>query len=279
LVFEISLGGNGPAGGSYTGALKLNLIKTIENRGDEACIFDAKNDNLYTLDTKAEKLWVINLNKYPITPVSGISGLIIGVQQMVSATYIKKPIGNELINFLNSAINYLAANKTKDAINRLNSFVVKMNDLLKSRQISTEDGQTRGKELIAEANRIINQLKGITKSLEADSLFYNYETLSDEDLITASKLTSIYPNPFGTKTTINYEIADNQESINKVLLRVYDMNGRLIRTLVDQSMQAGRYTITWDGMFEQGGRAPQGTYFILFRNGDVKEVKAIMLIR
>jgi flagellar hook assembly protein FlgD len=44
-------------------------------------------------------------------------------------------------------------------------------------------------------------------------------------------------------------------------------------------METGRYTVDWDGNFENGSPAPGGTYFVHFRAGDVETVRMIILIR
>ncbi|MDI6839924.1 MAG: T9SS type A sorting domain-containing protein, partial [bacterium] len=51
-----------------------------------------------------------------------------------------------------------------------------------------------------------------------------------------------YPNPFGLSTVINYQLP----SANRVSLRIYDISGRLIETLVDEAKKAGCYSATWD---------------------------------
>lgn len=66
------------------------------------------------------------------------------------------------------------------------------------------------------------------------------------------------PNPFVSRTALAYELPSRAV----VTLRVYDVTGRLVRSLVAGTVQeAGRYTIEWDGRDEQGGSARAGLYF------------------
>jgi len=99
------------------------------------------------------------------------------------------------------------------------------------------------------------------------------------DLIHESKLGVIYPNPFSETVTINYEIAESDQNHEKVLIRIYDLSGRLVGTLVNKTMQPGLYKVDWSGNYDQGGPAPYGTYFVIFRAGKIVEVREIMLLR
>ncbi len=64
------------------------------------------------------------------------------------------------------------------------------------------------------------------------------------------------PNPFNPSTTIAYDLPQAVE----VKLQIFDMLGRQVRTLVNQTQQAGRYAITWDGRNEQGQQMASGTF-------------------
>jgi flagellar hook assembly protein FlgD len=98
-------------------------------------------------------------------------------------------------------------------------------------------------------------------------------------MILVSKLGVIYPNPFSQTVTINYQVAENNEAPTKVQIMIYDINGKLVGSLVDEMMQQGCYTATWKGTYDDGTRAPYGTYFVLFRTGGVEEVSKIVLIK
>jgi len=65
------------------------------------------------------------------------------------------------------------------------------------------------------------------------------------------------PNPFNPKTEIRFSVPSKQE----VSLRIYNVEGRLVRTLVTGAMDAGAHTVFWSGDDEQGGRVASGLYF------------------
>jgi len=76
-----------------------------------------------------------------------------------------------------------------------------------------------------------------------------------------------YPNPFKPHCTIWYEIAWP----GKVSLRVFDLRGSLVRTLVDAWRESGEYSEVWDGRGEDGKLVPSGVYFYRLETGDVLE--------
>ena len=278
LVYNIGIGGSGTANGSaVTGLTLIPHNQIAVGSAPEGLVINATADKLYVIDTKVSsgnrEITTIAICCGPISPTKAIGDLIITIQNMINNGDIPKLRGYALIVTLNGSLRNYYAGRTKLAIVDLTAFNALVNTYLKNKQISTAQGNA----LIKSSNAIITQLKTTKSDLIEPYLSDNEQT--KHDLISESKLGAIYPNPFSESVTINYEIADNSESIRKVLIRVYDLNGRLVRTLVEQEMQPGRYLKIWDGRYENGGRAPYGTYFVLFRNGNVEQVKAIMLVR
>lgn len=74
---------------------------------------------------------------------------------------------------------------------------------------------------------------------------------------TAFRLVQNVPNPFNPKTTVAYEVPQSSQ----VTIRVYDVAGKLVRTLVDGTVEPGRYAATWDGRNDAGGTVGSGVYF------------------
>ena len=105
-----------------------------------------------------------------------------------------------------------------------------------------------------------NTMTGRDPSYLTDSDLTSYSVIDDNDAdegSTNSKLNQNYPNPFTENTTIDFEL---EESIH-VNLTIYDINGNLIRSLLDQQCGKGYYSITWDGKLENGTLAVTGVYF------------------
>ncbi len=81
-----------------------------------------------------------------------------------------------------------------------------------------------------------------------------------------SELGQNYPNPFNPSSRIDYSL----NKPGKVILQVYDANGRKVRTLLDGSRPSGEHSVQWDGMDDLGNRVSSGAYlYSLNFNGKV----------
>jgi len=100
----------------------------------------------------------------------------------------------------------------------------------------------------------------------------NYPLSNDDDSLIPDKvdLGSPYPNPFNPSTTVDYQIVTR----DRVLLRVYDVNGRLIDTLVDEIQDAGYYHLKWNGEELSGG-----VYFLQLVNGNHVLTQKLILLK
>jgi hypothetical protein len=77
------------------------------------------------------------------------------------------------------------------------------------------------------------------------------------------------PNPFIDRSTLFYWIRPGR---HRVTLRVYDVRGRLVRTLHDDADADGRGSIVWDGRSRSGARVPAGVYWVRLQDGDATVV-------
>jgi hypothetical protein len=83
------------------------------------------------------------------------------------------------------------------------------------------------------------------------------------------------PNPFAQTTVIRYACP----CASKISLRVYDMGGRLVRTLHNGERKPGCYTVRWDGKDKTGKKMPSDIYFAKLETGNYKATKKLTLIR
>ncbi|RKZ00702.1 MAG: hypothetical protein DRQ10_03645, partial [Candidatus Hydrothermota bacterium] len=81
-------------------------------------------------------------------------------------------------------------------------------------------------------------------------------------------------NPFRTSTTIDFGLPKAAD----VELKVYDIRGRVVKTLVSGSMNAGYHSVKWDGKDESDHRVAAGVYFIKFNAGDFSTMRKVILL-
>ncbi|MEJ2722755.1 MAG: FlgD immunoglobulin-like domain containing protein, partial [bacterium] len=84
------------------------------------------------------------------------------------------------------------------------------------------------------------------------------------------------PNPFNPVTKISFEVPNGGA---KVSLCIYDVSGRLIRTLIDGYESSGTKTVSWDGKNTQGQPVASGTYFYQLTAPSFSETKKMVLLK
>lgn len=98
---------------------------------------------------------------------------------------------------------------------------------------------------------------------------------NDESLPARFKLCQNYPNPFNPQTSISYQLP----VFSKVTLKVYDVLGQEVRTLVSENMPVGYHSVVWDGRNELGRKVTSGIYFYRLKAGDnFSQVKKLSLL-
>ncbi|MCI0552551.1 MAG: T9SS type A sorting domain-containing protein, partial [Anaerolineae bacterium] len=89
------------------------------------------------------------------------------------------------------------------------------------------------------------------------------------------KLSQNYPNPFNPDTRINYELP----ATSHVKISVYNLNGQLVRTLLNAEQSAGRYFASWDGINGQGDRVASGIYLVRMEAGTFMAVRKMVFAK
>ena len=89
------------------------------------------------------------------------------------------------------------------------------------------------------------------------------------------KLYQNYPNPFNPQTTIVFKLPDEEN----VYLAVYDLNGRLVKVLVDDVLSAGVHSVVWDGKDMYGNEVTSGVYIYKIVAGNFVAFKKMLLVR
>ena len=102
------------------------------------------------------------------------------------------------------------------------------------------------------------------------------EVQNDEAIIYNFSLEQNYPNPFNPSTTIKYSIPDINESNTKstsVTLRVYDLLGREVATLVNEVQKSGNYEVKFDA-----SELSSGIYFYKLQAGTLNDTRKMLLL-
>lgn len=89
-----------------------------------------------------------------------------------------------------------------------------------------------------------------------------------------TRIRNNYPNPFNPTTTIAFDIA--QPGV--VRITVYDVRGRRVRRLLDQSMPAGQHKVVWDGSTDAGAQVASGVFFCRLESGHQTDVRKMLIL-
>ena len=84
-----------------------------------------------------------------------------------------------------------------------------------------------------------------------------------------------YPNPFNPETTIKYQLSKTAE----VSLRIYNITGQLVKTLINEKQPAGYYIARWNGRNEKGYPVSGGLYISCLKAADFVQVRKMVLIK
>ncbi len=91
----------------------------------------------------------------------------------------------------------------------------------------------------------------------------------------ASRLLPVSPNPFSPGAEIRFEVART----GPIEITVHDVQGRLVRTLVDAVHEAGSRAIAWDGRDDSGRDAGSGIYFLRLATAGSSSIQKAVLVR
>ena len=126
----------------------------------------------------------------------------------------------------------------------------------------------------------LDEIQIYDRALDGTEIQWLYEhsvsAVPNGGATTVMELYDASPNPFNPLTTISFELPGDQA----VSLRVYDVAGRLVETLLnDEIGQSGRNEIVWHGRDEAGRVMPAGVYFYRLEAGTYVETKRMTLLK
>lgn len=87
-----------------------------------------------------------------------------------------------------------------------------------------------------------------------------------------------FPNPFNPSTVIKYQVPANLNG-SELTLKIYNLLGQEIRTLVNKAHASGFYNVTWDGKDHSGRQVPAGVYIYQLKAGAFVDAKKMVLVK
>ncbi|MBD3276944.1 MAG: T9SS type A sorting domain-containing protein [Candidatus Aegiribacteria sp.] len=88
-------------------------------------------------------------------------------------------------------------------------------------------------------------------------------------------IVSVAPNPFHSSASISFELSEP----GWTSVTVYDLSGKIIRTLEDSELVTGQHSIVWDGLRENGEPVSVGLYLCRIQSGDFSETTGLCLLK
>jgi len=126
----------------------------------------------------------------------------------------------------------------------------------------------------------------------SDAIFtYHYSAESDNNLTyvmgeeadfapSSFSLCQNYPNPFNATTCIRFTIHSSSPSAPlSTELKIFNLKGEWVRTLVDQELSTGSYEVTWDGKDNEGNPVSSGIYFYRLNRGNSEKTKKMIILK
>jgi len=99
--------------------------------------------------------------------------------------------------------------------------------------------------------------------------------VSSSTVPSAYKLAQNFPNPFNPSTTIKFDM----KAKGLVTLKIYNVAGELVRTLVDEVKDAGSYSVPWNGKNDRGSAVASGIYFYKMDTKSFSQTKKMVMLR
>jgi len=98
-------------------------------------------------------------------------------------------------------------------------------------------------------------------------------------VLSSFTLSQNYPNPFNSATHIRYHLPLVSSRLSAVSLKIYNILGQEVRTLVDKRQGPGGYEVVWNGRDRWGNPLSSGIYFCQLKAGDLSLSKKMLLVK
>jgi len=97
---------------------------------------------------------------------------------------------------------------------------------------------------------------------------------TEENILQTQEFINNYPNPFNSESVINYSV----KQYSRAKIKIFDLLGKEITTLLDKEISPGNYSINWEAKDNYGNSLPSGVYLIVLQtNNSIKTSKTILI--
>jgi hypothetical protein len=110
-------------------------------------------------------------------------------------------------------------------------------------------------------------LCGYARSIEVDT--------ASQGAKLAFSLSQNYPNPFNPDTFVEFTLPRS----DRVRVKIYNVEGRLVKTLIDEVLRPGTHRIHWDGMNDLGQAVSVGMYFCRMEAGEFRATRKMVMLK
>ncbi|MBN2587377.1 MAG: PQQ-binding-like beta-propeller repeat protein [Candidatus Fermentibacteraceae bacterium] len=83
------------------------------------------------------------------------------------------------------------------------------------------------------------------------------------------------PNPFHSSASVSFQLSES----GRTSVAIYDLSGRIVRTLQDSELSEGRHSVQWDGTDDHGRTVSAGIYICRIQSGGIAETTGLCLLR
>jgi len=154
--------------------------------------------------------------------------------------------------------------------------------LINGINVASEYGVTYDRSMIIDQQGIIRYYGGSHSPHDWNAINDKIEELLNTTSINEAHLVSSkfdlkpnYPNPFNPQTNIPFTINQTQN----VTLEVYDINGKLVRTIFNAPFAAGSYTASWNAQDNNARIVSSGVYFLRLQGERLSRTRQIVFIK
>ncbi len=237
------------------------LIHGIDNASDGWSPISSTElrASLEYLDTNRVKFWVatfVNVVRY-IKERSAASVTELSVQENSITVQVTDTLDNEIYD-------YPITVRRKLPAGWISATVTQGGESVSSAVVTVDGIKYVMFDAIPDSGDVV-----ITKSDQTQIQDYN-QIQNSPDIKVQN-----YPNPFNPSTTIAFTLHKDE----MVRIKIYDLLGQEVRTLINEMMQSGKKQIVWDGRDQLGELVPSGVYYYLLEAGSYGNVKKMLVIK